>query len=407
MGGQARLSPRPKRRLRAEVCRDVGSDSLGHRPWRARDDVDEDSRRHDARSDWAVRVLADLSREVERGGADAAYPHGDVEGLTRVVVEFPEVVDLVARDELGDLRSGGIEQAGHDAGPAWATHPEQDMPHLVDGSQDAQVVHVARRVEVFHPQLIPAVVDASGGGHDRHPSVTVEPPGGVRARERLRVVSVSPLIHPLACAAGTARSTLSSMMTDPSGGVVRGVRAANLSTVILALAVAGHVLGGGAWPSWGALLAVIVLAGALSAVLTNRRLTPVRLLAALSVGQLSVHEILSLTTGHGSVGHDHAAMAAGASEGMPSGWAVTWLGTDLRMLAGHAAATVVAAAVIAYGERVLWLAWEAVRPRALTIGTPVVRPVARTWCAAVVLPPRSLALALTADPRGPPVMSAA
>ncbi|MEI2826911.1 MAG: hypothetical protein V9F04_11255 [Dermatophilaceae bacterium] len=101
-------------------------------------------------------------------------------------------------------------------------------------------------------------------------------------------------------------------------------------------------------------------------------------------------------------------MAVGSSEGMPSGWAVTWLGTDTANARWDTRRRpCVAAAVIAYGERVLWLVWETVRPRALTTGTPVVLPVARTWCAAVVLPPRSLALALTADPRGPPAMSAA
>ncbi|HOF63954.1 MAG TPA: hypothetical protein PLL54_06590 [Dermatophilaceae bacterium] len=197
------------------------------------------------------------------------------------------------------------------------------------------------------------------------------------------------------------------MSTHPSGGVVRLARAAYLAAVILGLAVAGHVLGGGSWPSWGALSGVLILAGGLSAVLTRARLRAPRLAATLAGGQLAVHEVLSWTTGHGSMGHDHAAMALDPAEGMPSGWLTTWLGADLRMLAGHAVATVLAAAVIAHGERVLWLAWEAVRPRVTLWRTPVVLPRVRHWCAAVLLPPRTAALALTADPRGPPAMSAA
>ncbi len=221
------------------------------------------------------------------------------------------------------------------------------------------------------------------------------------------MVSISCRYPPVPARSGVTRFTLSSMTTDPSGGVVRAARAAYLATVILGLAVAGHVLGGGSWPSWGALSGVVVLAGALSAVLTRTRLRAPRLAATLAGGQLAVHEVLSWTTGHGSMGHDHAAMALDPTEGMPSGWLTPWLGADLRMLAGHAVAIVLAAAVIAHGERVLWLVWESLRPRAIAGRAPVVLPLVRHWCAAVVLPPHTATLALTADPRGPPAMTAA
>ena len=134
------------------------------------------------------------------------------------------------------------------------------------------------------------------------------------------MVSISWPETPLPVRAAGARFTLSSMSTHPSGGVVRLARAAYLAAVILGLAVAGHVLGGGSWPSWGALSGVLILAGGLSAVLTRARLRAPRLAATLAGGQLAVHEVLSWTTGHGSMGHDHAAMALDPTEGMPSGW---------------------------------------------------------------------------------------
>ena len=97
------------------------------------------------------------------------------------------------------------------------------------------------------------------------------------------------------------------MGTSPAGGVVRGARAAFLSSLVLSLAVCGHVLGGGDWPSAGALGGSALLATVMASVLTRVQLRMGRLVAALAAGQVAVHQLLSLTTGHGTIGHDHAA----------------------------------------------------------------------------------------------------
>lgn len=198
------------------------------------------------------------------------------------------------------------------------------------------------------------------------------------------------------------------MGTSPAGGVVRGARAAFLSSLVLSLAVCGHVLGGGDWPSAGALGGSALLATVMASVLTRVQLRMGRLVAALAAGQVAVHQLLSLTTGHGTIGHDHAAMAA--AEGMPGGSgavAVDPNALTLRMLAGHAAATMLAAAVVGYGERILWLAWEAIRPRLVAL--PAAHWVCRELRLAPRAPeaPRPLVLLLTASPRGPPRMATA
>ena len=188
---------------------------------------------------------------------------------------------------------------------------------------------------------------------------------------------------------------------------MRGARAAFLSSVVLSLAVCGHVLGGGDWPSAGALGGASLIATAMAGVLTRVQLRMGRLVGALALGQISVHQLLSLTTGHGTIGHDHAVMTAA---GMPGGSAAMAADTgalDLRMLTGHAVATVVAAAVVGYGERILWLVWAAIRPRLVAV------PAAQWVCRQRRLVPRALraiptlVFVLTASPRGPPRMTTA
>ncbi|MFC9786817.1 hypothetical protein [Rhodococcus sp. NPDC127528] len=120
------------------------------------------------------------------------------------------------------------------------------------------------------------------------------------------------------------------------------LRGAAVGALTAALAVAGHGVGGGGYPSTAALTLLVLCCagvGALTASLgSGRGGGRAGLLGALAAGQLVGHLALSTALSQATAsGHQHAG-ADLSSRG-------------LSMLAGHAAATVVCAAAILAAER--------------------------------------------------------
>lgn len=162
-------------------------------------------------------------------------------------------------------------------------------------------------------------------------------------------------------------------MTSPGRGRGRAVRSGTLALAVVALAAAGHRVGGGELPSPPILVGLVLATAAPAAALTARRLRWPTLLATLGAGQGVLHVALG-------------ALAAPAALGMPvtPGTSITpgtpvmpavhshaWHGlpgsadSGSAMTLAHVLATVATAILLAWGERALWAAWERVRPRPL------------------------------------------
>lgn len=196
-------------------------------------------------------------------------------------------------------------------------------------------------------------------------------------------------------------------MITPDGGRLRLLRAGTLAVVMISLAALAHVLGGGALPGGGVLTVLLGLVLVTCLVASGRRLGAPSIGAILGGGQLALHEAFALlgTTGAdaASLGHvvgsgHHAVLVTHA------GQAGSGHHLSLSMLLAHALATVVTAAVLARGERALWLlaGWLAPvirlllerpahwpRPAAITVAVPRLR---------------SAELVLAAPRRGPPLV---
>lgn len=188
---------------------------------------------------------------------------------------------------------------------------------------------------------------------------------------------------------------------------MRLLRAGTLAVVMISLAALAHVLGGGALPGGGVLAVLLGLVLVTCLVASGRRLGAPSIGAILGGGQLALHEAFALlgTTGAdaASLGHvvgsgHHAVLVTHA------GQAGSGHHLSLSMLLAHALATVVTAAVLARGERALWLlaGWLAPvirlllerpahwpRPAAITVAVPRLR---------------SAELVLAAPRRGPPLV---
>lgn len=157
-------------------------------------------------------------------------------------------------------------------------------------------------------------------------------------------------------------------MSPPTKGFLRGFRAASLGVVGFVLALVAHVGAGGATPRP---VVLVLLAGpiTLAAVLLTRvRLSPVHVAVSLAAMQVVLHEAFMLGA--------QAECAAGLAThemGQGSVFAAE------AMVGAHIAATLVMAALLAYGEQVLWFLAGWVRaPRLLPVclpELPAVRPV--------------------------------
>ncbi|MTB72355.1 hypothetical protein GGG17_10310 [Arsenicicoccus sp. MKL-02] len=200
-------------------------------------------------------------------------------------------------------------------------------------------------------------------------------------------------------------------MITPAGGRLRLLRAGTLAVVMLALAALAHLLGAGALPGPGVLAVLLGLVLATCLTASARRLGAGSIGAILGGGQLALHGAFTVlgTTGADpeSLGHvvgsgHHAVLVTHA---WPAHAAAGGHGhLSLTMLLAHVLATVVTAAVLARGERALWLlaSWLAPVIR-LLLDRPAhwARPAAISVAVSRL---RSAELVLAAPRRGPPLV---
>ncbi|EME15636.1 hypothetical protein [Rhodococcus triatomae] len=150
-------------------------------------------------------------------------------------------------------------------------------------------------------------------------------------------------------AVGVRRGDVTGPLSVGAVGVMRG---GTVGALTAALAVAGHGLAGGGYPTPAALTLLVLCSTAAGAVAATGRGTRTALVATLAGGQLLGHLILSGTTVHQ---HFPAASAA-------------------TMLTAHAVATALCAALIVAAERLYGPITRALR---VPLRGPVARPVPR------------------------------
>ncbi len=157
------------------------------------------------------------------------------------------------------------------------------------------------------------------------------------------------------------------MRTHSARTPFHALRAATLATATVALAASAHLFAGGQLPAPGILLAVLALTGLVCTAATRLRLAFPAVAALLGAGQLVLHE--SFTAFSGTVAGPSAGTAAHhgpASIPAASLEHVQAHGPDpalaLLMLAGHAAATLLSALLLAKGEDALWTLAAWLRP---------------------------------------------
>jgi len=190
-------------------------------------------------------------------------------------------------------------------------------------------------------------------------------------------------------------------MSSPATAGWRHLRAAVVAATVVALSAAGHVLGGGHRPHPVALLLLTAVAMVPAYVGGRVQLRYGTLVALLGIGQVVVHHVLA---GAGSptpsTHHVHEAATTASAAASP--------GTD-TMLAGHALATLVVAALLAHGDAVLWRVWRWLCST-LAVRRPVVVPAFDRLPRLVSTDPfalcRSADVRRTSPPRAPPPTAA-
>lgn len=186
-------------------------------------------------------------------------------------------------------------------------------------------------------------------------------------------------------------------MSDPRSTVapLRRVRGAVVGLVGAAVAVAGHVLGGGTaiTPAVAASLALVV-AGTIVA--SSARWTLPRLLVALAAAQPAVHGMLWLT---GPTGSRDPRLGAAPAHAAHAHEALT-----ARMLLAHAAAVLVAAVLLAALERCALSLWTLLHAARLVTSRITVPAVLRLPVAvpAYAAPGTGLVVVGARPRRGPP-----
>jgi hypothetical protein len=193
----------------------------------------------------------------------------------------------------------------------------------------------------------------------------------------------------------------------PSTGPARLARASVVAVATVALALAAHVLGGGAPPSMTVLvpLAAVVLAGAVP--FSGRRTGPLGAVALLGGGQLALHHAFDLFGAMGcaptgqALGHAHAAHAVDVVCTGPTSHPGAVLGAS-AMLVLHVVATLATALLIAGTDRALSWAVAWLRPLVALLA-PVRLPVARLLPVKVETRRAIVRIDLVVAPlRGPP-----
>jgi hypothetical protein len=128
-------------------------------------------------------------------------------------------------------------------------------------------------------------------------------------------------------------------VSSPTRGLIRGLRAGSLGVGGFVLALIAHVAAHGVVPGPVPLLLLGGLAGLAALLLTAVRLSPVRVGLSVVVMQLALHEAFMRlsTTGMADPGMGQRSRLA-----------------YLAMVGAHIAATLVMAALMAAGEKLLW-----------------------------------------------------
>lgn len=179
--------------------------------------------------------------------------------------------------------------------------------------------------------------------------------------------------------AGPVRSRTLANMHRPTVGGWRLTRAGALTASALVLSCAAHVLGGGQAPPFVTVVALGALGFLAAVLLAGRRCGPVTIGAALAISQVLLHEtfmLISLPVACGPV-PSGAAMAHTmhcTSSVMSGASGPQHMVPTLAMVAWHALATVVIAAGLAFGERVVWQLAQWVLqppPRLVRLAAPV------------------------------------
>lgn len=164
---------------------------------------------------------------------------------------------------------------------------------------------------------------------------------------------------------------------------MRLLRGGLLAVCGVLLGISGHLLGGGGLPSTAPATVAVALIGAAAVAWAGRRRTFRQLVVASVLAQGAFHTVLSLGPGHGPI---H--------------------GLDARMLVAHAVATLVTAAVLAYGERALAALGRTLYRRTVIQGPLAVGAPTRLPGGRFAIPPDTT-LRVVLPRRGPPVAVAA
>jgi len=153
--------------------------------------------------------------------------------------------------------------------------------------------------------------------------------------------------------------------------LLRWIRAAVLGSVGFALSLVAHVAAGGAAPGSLVLMLMAGLVALAAVLITGARLGPVRVLVALTAMQVVLHEAF-MWLGAPAV---MATMVMGHQPGFSA----------TAMVGAHVAATALTAALLAYGEAVLWFLAGCVRAPLWLCVSPF--ELSRLWVVSPGVPP--------------------
>jgi multisubunit Na+/H+ antiporter MnhC subunit len=225
-------------------------------------------------------------------------------------------------------------------------------------------------------------------------------------------------------------------MDDQASVLLRWLRAAVLTAVVVSFGTLAHVSADGRLPGLIGLLTLVSVCLIVSSVALAAPASTLRVVTLTVLGQAGVHVLLSATAGHAGESHVSSARPpAGvdgtgrrtgslhdiylASQPMPTeagdpfGHMVTDLGSHGPMMLAHLLAAALVGLWLAVGERALW-ALRALAGGVLVVvisWLAVVRPHPAVPLRAVLarpLPPlRTAVLARSVVRRGPPVLLAA
>ncbi|VXC20571.1 conserved exported hypothetical protein [Arthrobacter sp. 9V] len=168
------------------------------------------------------------------------------------------------------------------------------------------------------------------------------------------------------------------MRTSQSRAPFHALRSGLISFVVVLLAAAAHVVGGGELPTAPVLLALVALTALAATLATRFKLNLVTMAGLLGAGQVALHEAftaLSPITANAQ-GTNHHLGAEAFNPGLDIAASHTHeLGTTFgaMMFVGHVIATLASAVVLAKGEDALWQLAAWLRPL-LALPTLVFRP---------------------------------